>query len=90
MIDQEVQDTAEELAYFLESEDGDVIVMVESSSACNVIKVVLHNVEINLYHSENNDRVWLDDKDDYEPLLDYCKREFKNIIDSLNKLSKLI
>ena len=43
-------------------------------------------IELHLYHTEDNDRTWCDDKNDYEPYLEYTKRkwlEIKNVINGV-------
>lgn len=50
------------------------------------IKIYLNDVEIMLYHSETNDRNYLDDIGDYEPIVSYLVRTLKKVISNLNQI----
>lgn len=43
-------------------------------------------IEIVLFNSDNDDRIYYEETDSYEPLYDCIKRKYQNILEGMNKI----
>ena len=48
------------------------------------------NIEINLWNSENDEREWIEDKNDYEDFELFLKRKIEEVLLSLTELKSIL